>query len=55
MTDGEKNGVAPSLEDVTAAEKASREKFIEDGGPQQQLPDGKMSGEDRPIGVIDRG
>jgi hypothetical protein len=52
MSDGEKDGVAPSLKDVAAGEKASRDRFIEDGGPQQQPPDGQTSGEDRPTGTV---
>ena len=52
MTGSENDRVAPSLEDVAAREKASREKLIEDGGPEKQPPDGQSSSEDQPTGTV---
>ncbi len=52
MTGVEKDGVAPSLKEVAESEKVSREKLIEDGGPQQRRPDGESSAETRQTGIV---
>ncbi|SFS58692.1 hypothetical protein [Methylobacterium sp. yr668] len=52
MTEGKNDRVSPSLKDVAAGEKASRDKFIEGGGPLRQPPDGHLSGGDRPTGIV---
>jgi len=54
MIGGENDRVAPALKDVAEREKASREKFIEDGGPQKRPPDGKTSGARQPTDGVPR-
>ncbi|UIY45586.1 hypothetical protein [Methylobacterium radiotolerans] len=52
MDDDDRDDVFPSVEEVAAQEEAHRKKFIEDGAPLKQVPDGQIKNDDQSTGIV---